>query len=260
MSKQGDLEPPLRSYLDVATSFVEGLLRIWGAEAASARLMCALVEFHGLGGAGLDGPGAPALDHLARIPFDSYDALAYVTNVSHLVYATSLLDTFISDTTLFLFLLIPKSMGKNQQIPLRTIIEASSRNDALTLAASGRTREISYLPFPGRIDFLRDTFGLALNLSSEETDALMHYSSVRNTAVHDQGIYELGLDENGSVVSRKKACPRHPTSVSGEDVHKAIHVYDGVAREIACAVFTQVLKAGSCEAVQSFIKKRGRQG
>jgi len=218
--------------------------------------MCALTQFHASGRLALEGASGQVLDHLAHIPLESYDALAYVTNVSHLVYATSLLDTFLSDTTLFLFLLIPQSMGKNQQVPLRTIIETSSRNEALTSAAVGRTREISYLPFPGRIDFLKDTFGLKIMLNPDQADSLSHYSSVRNAAVHDQGIFELRLDDNGSVISRQKTCPRHPTTLSGRDVQKAMAVYESVAWEIAHTVFAQVLNAENHSTVQMFLSRR----
>lgn len=142
-------------------------------------MMCALTEFHASGRPGLDGPGKNVLLHLARIKYSAYDSLKYVTDVSHLIYATSLLDTFLSETTLFLFLLHPLSMGKNQQIPLRTIVDAASRNEALTEAARARTREVSYLPFPAGVQFLRDTYGLSIGLSPEAEESLEHYSSVR---------------------------------------------------------------------------------
>ena len=248
------MTPSLKSFLDVALSFKQGIYRFWGAEAAVSRLMCALGECRISESAGLDGPSSNVLQQLARIPYSSYDSLAYVTNVSHLVYATTLLDTFLSDTTLFLFLLIPQSMGKNQQVPLRTLIDASSRNAALSQAAMARSREIGYLPLSGRIQFLRDTFGLQIELSKDTEYALDHYSSTRNAAVHDQGIFELKLDENGSVVTRQKTCPLHPTNITGDDVHNAINAYEQVVLSVAKAVFTQVLKQQDHPAVQKLYK------
>jgi hypothetical protein len=248
------VDPAVRGYLAVTYSFIQGLVRIWGAEAASARLMCALTEFHGSGRPGLDGVAAGVLQHLDRIPYSSYDALAYVTNVSHLVYATTLLDTFLSDTTLFLFLFIPQSMGKNQQVPLRTIIEATSKNEALTQAALARSREISYLPFSGRLQFLKETFGLSPGIDGETIEALDHYPSIRNAAVHDQGVFKLFLDEQGNVASKQKTCLHHPTTVTGDDVHKAIEAYETVVRAVAASVFTQVLKRADHPGVQQFLR------
>jgi hypothetical protein len=41
----------------------------------------------------------------------------------------------------------------------------------------------------------------------------------------------------------EKACPVHPTPVSGKDVTAAEAAYRDVIREIYCAVIGQVLKA-----------------
>jgi hypothetical protein len=232
----------LDSYLAVTMSFAQGFLRICSAEAASARLMIALLEYRMSGRAGIDGEAVSALKELDAIPYSSYDSLRYVTDVSHLVYATTLLDTFLSDTTMFLFLLFPNAMGKNQQIPLRTLINAASRNDALTKAAAARARSIGYLAFDARIQFLRETFGLAIVLDPNSTEALVHYSSIRNTAVHDQGIFDLRLDDGGRVSFRQKSCPRHPTQIRSDDAMNAIKAYQRVVAAVAEAVITQALK------------------
>jgi hypothetical protein len=247
-------DPQVKGYLAVTESFLGGLVRIWRAEAAFARLMLALVRFHAEDRPGVDGPAATVLEHLDRIPYSSYDALSYVTNVSHLVYATTLLDTFLSDTTLFLFLLNPQAIGKDQQISLRTLINARSRNEAITEAAVTRMREIGYLSFNSRIDFLRKRFGLNITLPADVVDALHHYPSIRNTAVHDQGIYELGLHDDGTISSRQKTCPQHPTKITGKDVQKAIEAYERVAQSVAGTVFAQVLKQGDHPRVQSLLR------
>lgn len=246
-------DPTLKSYLCVAWCFLRGLLRLWEAEAASARLMCALLDFHVARPHSVDKGTGPVVRHLAQIPRSSYDAFVYVTNLSHLVYATTLLDTFLTDTTLFLFLLIPQSIGKNKQVPLQTLIEASSRNQAITQAAIARTREIGYLPFTGRIQFLRDTFGLEIAICAEIAEAIVHFPSVRNTTVHDQGIFTMRLSDDSQVICSQKACPRHPTPVSVDDLHMAIKAYEGVAHAIARSVFTQVLKQQEHPAVQDLL-------
>src|SRR5258707_2024871 len=106
-----EYHPALESYLTVAFSFVQGLLRLTRAKAAHFRLLSAISSFRESGCVGLDSPGRGALSHLAKIEYASFDSYKYVTDLSHLIYATSLLDTFLSETTLFLFLLHPLSMG-----------------------------------------------------------------------------------------------------------------------------------------------------
>lgn len=250
-----ELSHGAKCYLDVALSFVSGLIRLWGAEAASARLMCALTQFHASGKRGLDGESAEILRNLDKIPRSSYESLAYITDVAHLVYATTLLDTFLSDTTLFLLLLHPGSIGKNQQVSLQLLLDASSRSEAIAQAAAARAREIGYLPFAGRLQYLRETFGLAINLAPGTEEFLVEYATVRNAAVHDQGLFELGLDEQGRVKSEQKACPVHPTKLPDDVVAQAIRGYREIAGTVALAVFDQVLKASDHPAVRSYMEQ-----
>jgi hypothetical protein len=63
-----ELSQSAKCYLDVALSFVSGLIRLWGAEAASARLMCALTQFHVSGKPGLEGETSEYVyDHSGHI-------------------------------------------------------------------------------------------------------------------------------------------------------------------------------------------------
>lgn len=253
----------LETYLNIAFSFSQGVVRIWGAEAASERLLRALERFHALGQPDLHGQAAAVLQHLARVPANSMESLASVTNVSHLVYATTLFDAFLSETTQFLFLLLPYAMGEDQPVPLRALIDAASKSEAITHAALARTRETTYLPFAERIQFLRKTFGLEIALPAETADGLAHFSSVRDCAAHDQGTFPFRLDERGDVVSKKKisgkvsrqdAARYHSTNIGRDDVRSALDSYEQAARAIAAAVFTQVLKQSDHPAVQLVLK------
>lgn len=244
------------TYIALITSFRVGMVRFFGAEAAAARLMCALLALRSdpLPESGFQSnPYRVVLEQLERIPYSSFDSLGYVTNISHIVYATTLLDTFLTDTTVFLFLLFPEAMGKDKHIPLRTLINSSSVHGALTQAAVMRAREISYLAFGARLQFLGEAFGLRIVLDDTSKQALDHYSGVRNSAVHDQGILELRLEENGRVSHRQKTCPRHPTPLKGEEVQSAADAYNRVFLAVARAVMSQVLKADDALASLSLL-------
>jgi hypothetical protein len=165
-----------------------------------------------------------------------------VTDISHLVYATTLLDTFLTETTIFLFLLIPETMGKNQQVPLRMLINAESRNGALTQAAITRAREISYKSFEDRLEFLRNTFGLEIKLDSNTEGDLKYYSGIRNSAVHDQGVFELGLNDQGSITHRPKTCPTHPTRIPGDAPQNAAEAYKLICSVVAWEIFAKILR------------------
>jgi hypothetical protein len=259
--EQAERDRLVNTYVAVIASFRLGTLRFWGAEAAASRLNLALLEYRAEQKAlSSQGPTPnPVFAHLERIPYSSYDALGYVTNVSHVVYATSLLDTFLTDTTQFLFLLFPESMGKDHQVPLKTLIGAASARDVVATAAAARAREVAYLPFGGRLEFLEERFGLRLDLPAEVGEALLHYPSVRNAAVHDQGIFELLYDSDGHVVARRKTCSRHPSQIRSHDVSAAIRAYEAVFLAVAGAVVRQVLKAPEHPAVAKLLASGGEE-
>lgn len=243
------IDQPLRSYLQVVLSFSEGLLRIWGAEAAYARLSCALIAFHALGRPGLDGPAAEVLQHLEKVRFSSFESMAHVTDVSHLIYATSLFDSFLSDTTVFLFLLIPRAMGKNQQVSLHVLVEASSKTELISELAVARSREIAYLPIAGRLQFLRHTFGLKIAVDDGTLALISNFTAIRNEAVHDQSIFKLRLGEDGAV----SATPRVLAKLAYEELHVAIDIYGKVARAVYDPVFRQILKASDHPTVSQLL-------
>jgi hypothetical protein len=106
-----------------------------------------------------------------------------------------------------------------------------------------RAREVSYLPFTARIDFLRKRFGLRVDLSEEIVTALEHYSTLRNTVVHDQGVFSLGLDDGYRITLDGERCPLHPNPVSSEEYSRAAAAFLATAQVVHGCVITQVLKA-----------------
>jgi hypothetical protein len=246
----------VEAYTHVVLSFKLGMLRFWSADAAHSRLNAALLSYKLSASRNtLPETDHDVFRHLAKIPYQSYDALTYVTDLSLLVYATTLLDTFLSDTTTFLLLKYPHSIGKTQQISIENLIGASSPRQLLVEAASRKTREISFLSFVGRIEFLQGTFGLTLNLDETVKTALVHYPSVRNAAVHDQGVFELSLSDEGKVVSRQKTCLHRPSLISAKDINAAVNAYRSVANAIASSVMGHCLKAPQHSVLEGLIPK-----
>ena len=97
-----------KQYHSIAAGFVQGLTRLYEARITSLSMTAAVCRLR-IGS--VDGPvGAPkhpVIDDLLSVSYQEFDSFRYVTDVSHLVYATTLLDTFLSDTTRFLLLLFP---------------------------------------------------------------------------------------------------------------------------------------------------------
>jgi len=234
----------LRDYNTLASSFVLGLFRLSEARIVALTTAIALFRLHS---EPPEADGIPRdnaiVDELRRISYSEYDSFRYVTDASLLVYATTLLDTFLTDTTRFLLLLHPDSIGDNQTVSLKSLLSAASTAELITDAALRRAREISYLPFLGRIEFLRKKFGLEIVLNANTVADLDHYSGIRNVVVHDQAVFDVRLDHSGVLEVSRKTCPRHPTLVKSTDLAAALRAYRVVAVAIYRDVVTRVLKS-----------------
>jgi hypothetical protein len=243
------------TFAAILSVFQVGSFRLAEAELAALRLSVAVVEHHieDKAKAKIESYNKSAVQ-LDAIRPSSWDAFNYVSRVSHLVYATSLLDTFLTDTTQFLLMLFPSSIGKEFRISISDVIENRSRSALLTAAASRKARELSYATFLDRITDLRRRFGLVFELDERDVEALRHFSALRNVAVHDQGFLNLSFAENGTVHCEQRVCSRHPTAVSIDDVRAAIHTYQRVVREISVAILRQVIKEPDHEGANRLIE------
>src|ERR1035438_8823726 len=141
------------AYTALYVTLARGYSRFYGALIASSRLtLAAILAFRQKQELGPDESRATnILGIIKHIDHESFDSFMYVEYVSHLVYATSLLDTFLTETTTFLFLLFPQAMGKSHQVPLKLLIDSDSRSAALTQAAHTRAREISFKAISDRL-------------------------------------------------------------------------------------------------------------
>jgi len=248
------LPPEVETYLAIATAFSRGTVRIWAAKSAESKLLLAASELRAYGQSITEAPTVAALQHLFHLPVNSLEVLREVTNISHLLYATALFDAFLSETTRFLFLLIPGAIGEEHPVPMRALLEADARNEAVTNAAHDRAREIGHQPFACRIELLQDIFGLNIALSAPTLQGLAHFSSMHSSTLHDQGALRLRLGNLGEIVASREGCALHPAKLNADDVHCAIDSYEQSARSIAGAVFTQILKQGENPAVQLLLK------
>jgi hypothetical protein len=237
-------EITVATYVAIVTTFMVGYIRFLEAQLASEQLVGALLKFRTQPSRNIVGNEFEAvLDNIRSVKRRAFQSFEYVTDISHLVYATSLLDTFLTETMIFLFMLVPDAMGKNQQVPLRTLIDATSRSSVLKQAAIARAREISYKSFEDRLDFLRSAFGVEIKLDDSTKADLILYTSIRNTAVHDQGVFALHLEDSGSINHSQKACHIHPTQLPEYAPSKAAKAYEKICLVVATDVLMHVLKA-----------------
>lgn len=246
------------AYNRAVKSFVLGHTRMLNAQIAHYKLSLALCELHLEGETDAKRDCGVIATRLRTVTYEEYDAYGYLTNTSYIVYATTLLDTFLTETTRFLLLLFPKTLGKKQTVPLDIVLESTSRAKIIEDAVGKKVRELGHTGFLERLAFLREQFGLLINLSDQDIKELSHFSGIRNTVVHDQRVFELLLDDSCSVVAKLHVCPQHPTPIASKDYKHAEQVYKHVISKVYRAVVSDVLHMAdnqqACDLLQLLTK------
>ena len=226
----------LPQYIAISTAYALGTLRLLDARVASLSLEIALINFHVL--EAKDIPKdinrfrfATALQGVSPSEYSNYHR---VTAASHLVYATALFDSYLTDTTRFLMLRDPAKLGSRTPIYWETFLNLKARSSTIVQLVTKRTREIAFWPFLRRIEFLNKTFGLKASLDSSLLKDLEQYSGIRNAIVHDHALAEPGLADNDEVIIRQRRLGHH--DLKSNDVRVAMRTYALAAK----AVFSEV--------------------
>ncbi len=236
--QQNDTE--MVTYTRILLSFIEGMMRFWSAESVSSRLSATLASYKAdASNDSIEGKYRAMLSWMDGISRERFEAHTHVVNASHLVYATSIFDTFLSETTLFMLLRNPGSIGGKRQVLLEDVLDAASLVALVNGAALKRAREIAYQSFQDRISFLGGTFGLRFTIDSNLLEKLERYAMLRNLAVHDQGTYELKRTETGTVVADER--PGGGLVISNDDPLNAADTYGQIGTAIAESILTNVL-------------------
>lgn len=203
----------IRTYSCVAESFLRGIVRLYqarivfkGHEAFLIGLHTKQVDLSGIG------DEAKRLLDMCRVSYAEYDSYSYLVEASMFVYGTTLFDTFLSDTTRFLYLAnLDQLAEKGVQVPLREVV-AKSRAAIINETVSAKSRKLASRPFSQRIETLDKRFRLKLTIPDATRRTLEHFSSIRNSFIHDQAVYDVTMNEDGEVQARRKTCPLHPRS------------------------------------------------
>ncbi len=233
-----------QTFAAIVQAFAGGLVKVWGSRAGQLTHQVLLLKFRTspLPSSPVPPGWEEIFSELQAISYHELDSLRYVGDFGHLVFATTLFDTFLTDTTRFVFLLRPESIGKTQGITVAEILHAASKTELLRAAVEKRARELSYKSFAERIEFLGKNYGFAFDIASETAAELEHFSSLRNVMIHDQAFYDLSVNDSGDVTYAARSCPCHPRPITGAEIKGAIRAYERIVRSITREVFTHMLK------------------
>lgn len=233
---------PIEIFNSISLSFLQGLIRLTQGRIVSNSLKLIMYKFYSTDGGDYSNSSYEAvLEEIGQIAHEEFDSFVYLNNASQLVYATTLFDTYISEVTRFMFLLNPSSIGPDQVIRLKEVLKSEDRSDLINELCSKKVRELGFLLFLARLGFLESRFGVMISLDSESISSLEHYSTLRNTLIHDQSIFDIILDKSGDISLIQKTCPLHPTIVTDDDVKTSWKAYFSVCRILYQRVMEDVI-------------------
>jgi hypothetical protein len=165
----------------------------------------------------------------------------HVTNCSHLVYATSVFDSFLSDITHFLILINPESICDSVSISYKELLKSKNANDIINAAIESKVRTVSYESFQNRIKFLKRTFGLKFNITESEWKSLNDFSTIRNNVTHVQSYYKLYFDSNFTLKGNQVPIDEHHNNVNEELIKAAFELYEKIGQTLFKTVAEDVL-------------------
>jgi hypothetical protein len=96
-----------------------------------------------------------------RTDYRTFDDWYYISSAGMLVYSTTLIDTFLSETMAFLYTRYPKSIGSEAKIPLTEIVEAGTKFAVINHAVEKRVRALGLESITSRVLDLQELLYLS---------------------------------------------------------------------------------------------------
>jgi hypothetical protein len=164
-----------------------------------------------------------------------------ITTACYFVYATTIFDGFISDTSRFLFLRDLGQLGDDCRVPISLINRPAERSKFVNEEVSKKVRSLStHNSFRQRLEMLRTKFKMKFDTTGFQP-SLDRFSEVRNRFVHDSSLFGFVLDESNQNAVILKTDPADVTDVSYDDVLEAMDTYMAVILAVYCSVHKDVL-------------------
>lgn len=248
MERANELAPgsnePLAIYRSIVFSLQCAFIRLQQARIAFMCSQVALQRLHSMPSptaiGEIDEHLAKVISSLQLVKHSDYESFDYVVGASLLVYAATIFETFLNDTTTFLLVLHPASIGTSS-VSIRDLLEGT-KSSALNDAIRKKVRALSYESFRDRLDIISKNYGLSLDFSESETISLKKTSALRNEVVHDQSAFTISLTEDGTPYCARTACVARPKPVTFEQLDEALTIFGVASYRLAASIMNNVLK------------------
>lgn len=192
----------LELFMSLALAATDNLKRLNSARVVDLSTRLAILNYHVLEASKRDESLKKYrfVQLLDKIELDDFKDYQTITQTSYLVHGMAILDSFLTETTSFLFLKTPATLGKKDGVSWEIFLDRKKRINTIVEAANRKARDLAFWPFNRRLEFLEKNFHLKIEIAEDIMAAVIRYISIRNSAVHDHTIIGLTLDERDAIV------------------------------------------------------------
>ncbi|HLJ88174.1 MAG TPA: hypothetical protein VKZ53_15240 [Candidatus Angelobacter sp.] len=220
----------------IGCSLLEGLNRLQIAEAGFLESSAQLQSQNSNGSAPAGGRKKPA--------FFNLEIYSNVIQASLFLFATSIFDVFLSDTTRLLLAREIGALGKSYVVPMEVLASPKASAEIISKEIERKVRSLSHQSFLERLYFLSTVFSVHIGLSEREQGDLEDISNLKSRIVYDRPLFAFELDDEGRRRMQVKADETLPVPVTSRDLSKAKRVYLILGMRTYQAVRRDVLKLG----------------
>ena len=244
----------IEGYTKLSYSVVRGIVRITSARIVANTTVISYLDLkRGLKEGKYDGlSDFRFVEALKKISVSELGRFDHVNTAGLLIYATAIFDTFLTDTTKFLYYLYPDKIAPNKPISWTKLISSDSKGSIINEVINKKCREISFWPFIRRIEYIIRQFGLNMEINDDTKKLLEKYSTLRNVILHDQSLADIQLDGNDKLIIENRIVKTDPTFVSSEDFTDAMKTFLELIKVVYNSISKEKLKASRFKEYKKF--------
>lgn len=195
-----------RAFLESATSFIVGVFQLASYRIVGNTALLTILDVNLLNRDQYKDVHLPAISELRKVSPHEFRDFDILYHESSMIFAYSILESFLSEVEEVLFLNDPKNVGENIQIKFGKVLSATSIDQLVHDIVRKRVRERSQWSVASRLSELQEQYKLGLSVDLSDVAWL---SETRNNIIHNRrhGAFEV----KGGAVTYKAAKKNYET-------------------------------------------------
>ncbi len=235
-----DVPIGFKEYQSLHVSIIERIYERKAADAALFRLLAAHAAFriaeleHSL--CACLGPKEIFANH-KRIKKKGPDTIDSEYSRDSLILSITLLDSFLTDATRFLFLLRPQALPKDRQVKVADVVRANDYARLVTSIVEKYVQEIAYRSIEDRIGELSDRFGIESENIQRDLEALEPFIERRHTLIHTISQFQYDSAHGGTITVSKQERPVVTWKTAEHVLELVLRIVNTLSRTLSVKLF-----------------------